>query len=184
MGTLALPAASLVDMLAQYILAHPSLNAQRQFPKSVQKVHPLGMVSSEPLRWCEPGRCWFNVLAAVGAGKGQVIYGWAFWPSEVEENGSRREVILAQHHAVLEDHTGKLVDITPQEEVYPGPSVMFMGDERVGFDVDALKQPGVLALDVINTLAGKPDLSWRDYYLKRLPQAAGNLFDNFGVGTM
>lgn len=93
-------------------------------------------------------------------------------------------MILAQHHAVLEDHTGKLVDITPHKEVYPGTSGMFMGDERVGFDVDALKPPGAPAIDVTNRLPGKPDLSWCDYYLKRLPQAAGSLFDNFAAGTM
>ena len=79
---------------------------------------------------CVPGECFENVRDKVKLAGGRIRYGWALWEWPLV-------FIEAEHHAVHEDATGRLCDITPAPEGDHLRSRLFLPDES------AVQHPGI-----------------------------------------
>ncbi|MCW2286234.1 hypothetical protein M2323_004027 [Rhodoblastus acidophilus] len=75
------------------------------------------------------GRCWYNVWAASQEGRGDIVHGWSLWSIE--------KGILGQHHSVLRDKSGTLLDVTPNK--IGSQYILFAESEKHGFDYENLK---------------------------------------------
>lgn len=82
---------------------------------------PVQLMPNSPYM---PDHCWFNALEHRLKNDGAVICGWSFW--EVAPNH-----YVAQHHAVWEDPSGTLLDVTPNSGTN---TILFMPHNAAPFD--------------------------------------------------
>jgi hypothetical protein len=76
--------------------------------------------------------CWFNCLDYQQKNSGKVVFGWAIWHT-------KRNTLLAQHHAVWQSNTGQYLDVTPNELSIK--EILFLPDNRAPFDYKGLRAP-------------------------------------------
>jgi hypothetical protein len=175
--------------LADYLLANPRLNRTigRDFPDAGHFATKPGNIPNQVAKDAQANLCWYNARDAAKATKGSVVFGWALWQMPV----FNRACHVAQHHAVVRPAGSKtLIDVTPQDELYVGNTIVFMADPRVGFDFEAdpLQQPPMLVrLDVPEPR--KSRYFWvyyidDDFRLVETPGAWVGTLDNFAPVPM
>ncbi|WP_138514570.1 hypothetical protein [Rhodoferax bucti] len=178
--------ATCVDQMALYIQNHPVLEKVDFSVRGAYLSTPPKYIPNRSVAGYKALQCWFNVDASVNAGLGTAVYGWAIWPGECNDGAT---YYLAQHHAVLLEESGELVDVTPQDSTYSG-KILFMADDRVPFSIIKLKQPPMLCFLKTGKAwsvgdAWDPDrFSWLDSEQSRLPNPRHGGFDNFGWLSM
>lgn len=79
------------------------------------------------------GECFHNVLAKVDRDGGQILYGWTIWMWP-------RVFVEAEHHAVWDDGTGRLTDVTPQ--MHGERRIMFLPDPARVYDFEGKSRLG------------------------------------------
>lgn len=79
----------------------------------------------QPMDFATRDHCFQNVQAVVHVDGGTIVYGWMIW---VMPN----VYIEAEHHAVYQDSSGGLRDVTPK--VHEEQSILFLRDDERPYD--------------------------------------------------
>lgn len=142
---------SRVREMVRYLRSHVDLQERKFFLEGDHKNSKPRLIPIEPEEGAEEEQCWCNVREACKKGRGNPIFGWAFWPDELN-NGANgvEQVVIAQYHVILHEISkNRFVDVTPQVGGYlhrKVPHILFMADNRVGFDYAKPYQPPLLCM--------------------------------------